>query len=225
MTDTMPAELAANLIVFCENRRRVYALLSRCFETEIDTAFADKLARETALESDDPALVEGFAALKADLADADEGALEQLAVAFNRVFFGMGPRTAQKAFPYESVYTSEDGLMMQEAYVQVKRVYAAAGFAKDPSFTEPEDHLAVQLAFMARLCETAVEALQANDAEAAEAALRGQLTFLQDHLLNWIDRFVIDSKAAAGGGFYANLATFTQAYLQADAEATAEVVE
>ena len=59
----------------------------------------------------------------------------------------------------------------------------------------------------------------------AEAALRGQLTFLQDHLLNWIDRFVIDSKAAAGGGFYANLATFTQAYLQADAEATAEVVE
>ena len=138
MTDTMPAGLAANLIIFCENRRRVYALLSRCFETEIDAAFADKLARETALESDDPALVEGFAALKADLADADEGALEQLAVAFNRVFFGMGPRTAQKAFPYESVYTSEDGLMMQEAYVQVKRVYAAAGFAKDPSFTEPE---------------------------------------------------------------------------------------
>ena len=40
MIETMPAELAENLIDFCENRDRVYALLSRCYETEIDAAFA-----------------------------------------------------------------------------------------------------------------------------------------------------------------------------------------
>ena len=136
----MPAELAENLIDFCENRSRVYALLSRCYETEIDAAFAEALAGEAALASDDAGLAAGFAALQADLAGCDEDALEQLAVVFDRAFFGMGPRTAQKAFPYESVYTSEGGLMMQEAYAEVLHVYRNAGFAKNPGFKEPEDH-------------------------------------------------------------------------------------
>lgn len=224
MTETMPAELAENLIDFCENRSRVYALLSRCYETEIDAAFADALAGEAALASDDAELAAGFAALQADLADCDEDALEQLAVVFDRAFFGMGPRTAQKAFPYESVYTSEGGLMMQDAYSEVLRLYRAAGFAKDPGFTEPEDHLAVELAFMVRLCERAVEALRAGDEPAAEAALAEQRAFVRAHLLNWVPAFVRDMKASAESGFYAHLATFTEAYLAADAEALAEVV-
>ena len=225
MTETMPAELAANLIDFCENRRRVYALLSRCFATEVDAAFAEELAREAALESDDPALAEGFAALKADLADADDAALEQLAVAFNRVFYGMGPRTAQKAFPYESVYTSEGGLMMQEAYSAVVALYRAAGFAKDPGFTEPEDHLAVELAFMARLCERACEALREGDEAAAETAFVEQLSFVREHLLNWVPAFARDMRAAAEDGFYAHLAAFVEAYARADEAAVSEVVE
>lgn len=36
-------------------------------------------------------------------------------------------------------------------------VYRNAGFAKNPGFKEPEDHLAVELAFMALLCDRAVE--------------------------------------------------------------------
>ena len=145
MSNTMSDELVSNLVDFCENRLRVYAMLSRCFEKELDAAFAEELATKVAFASDDAALAEGFSLLQSDLAKRDEPALEQLAVAFNRVFFGMGPRAAQKAFPYESVYTSERGLMMQEAYNQVLRIYRASGFAKDPKFTEPEDHLAVEI--------------------------------------------------------------------------------
>ncbi|WP_080800852.1 TorD/DmsD family molecular chaperone [Arabiibacter massiliensis] len=224
MTETMPAELADNLIDFCENRRRVYALLSRCYERELDAPFAKELA-EAALESDDPALAEGFAALKADLAACDDAALEELAVVFNRAFFGMGPRTAQKAFPYESVYTSEGGLMMQDAYSEVLGLYRAAGFAKDPGFTEPEDHLAIELAFMALLCGRAVEALRAGDEAGAERQLRAQASFAREHLLNWVPVFACEMRAAAEGGFYEHLASFTEAYLDADARALAEVVE
>ena len=225
MTDTMPAELAENLIEFCENRGRVYALLSRCYETEVDAAFAEELAGEASLDSDDPALAEGFARLRADLAGCDEDGLERLAVVFDRAFFGMGPRTAQKAFPYESVYTSEGGLMMQDAYAEVLHVYRAAGFAKDPGFKEPEDHLAVELAFMALLCGRAVEALRAGDGDGAERHLGAQLSFAREHLLNWIDRFCADVRKAAEDGFYFDLATFTEAYLRADEAALAEVVE
>ena len=187
MEEVMSVELVENLVDFCENRARVYALLSRCYEKELDAAFAAELAEAARVESDDPALAEGFAALQADLAGCDDGQLELLAVVFDRVFFGMGPRPAQKAFPYESVYTSEGGLMMQDAYSEVLRLYRAAGFAKDPGFTEPEDLLAVEL-------------------------------------LNWVPAFVRDMKASAESGFYAHLATFTEAYLAADAEALAEVV-
>lgn len=225
MSETMPAELAENLIDFCENRRRVYALLSRCYEKEVDAAFAESFSCDAALESDDATLAAQFAALQADLADCDEAKLEQLAVVFDRAFFGMGPRTAQKAFPYESVYTSEGGLMMQDAYAQVLHVYRDAGFAKNPGFTEPEDHLAVELAFMELLCGRAIEALRAGDEAGAERQLRAQLSFLQEHLLNWIERFIGDTMKAAEEGFYFDLAAFTNAYLKADAQALAEVVE
>ena len=225
MTDTMPAELVENLIDFCENRGRVYALLSRCYETEIDAAFAETFSQGAALSSDDAALADGFAALQADLVACDEGKLEQLAVVFDRAFFGMGPRTAQKAFPYESVYTSDGGLMMQDAYADVLHVYRDARFEKNPGFTEPEDHLAVELAFMARLGERAADELRANDADAAEASLAAQRLFLHDHLLNWTDRFAVDMESAAGEGFYAHLASFTRAFLVADADELAEVLE
>ncbi|MRX81842.1 molecular chaperone [Eggerthella guodeyinii] len=224
-TEAISAELAENLIEFCENRGRVYALLSRCYETEVDAAFAGELAGEASLDSDDPALAEGFSRLRADLAGCDEDGLERLAVVFDRAFFGMGPRTAQKAFPYESVYTSEGGLMMQDAYSEVLRVYRGAGFAKDPGFKEPEDHLAVELAFMALLCGRAVEALRAGDEDGAERQLRAQLSFAREHLLNWIERFAADVRKAAEGGFYFHLATFTEAYLRADAAALTDVVE
>lgn len=225
MTDTMPAELAENLIDFCENRGRVYALLSRCYEAEVDAAFAEELAGEASLASDDEALAEGFARLQADLADCDEAELEQLAVVFDRAFFGMGPRTAQKAFPYESVYTSEGGLMMQDAYAEVLHVYRGAGFAKDPGFREPEDHLALELAFVSLLCGRAVEDLRAGDAAGTERQLGAQLSFVREHLLNWVPSFLGDLKAAAEGGFYEHLATFTEAFLRADEAALAEVVE
>ena len=223
--DALPADLVDNLVEFCENRGRVYALLSRCYETEVDAAFAEALAGEASLDSDDVALADGFAALQADLAGCDEDALEQLAVVFDRAFFGMGPRTAQKAFPYESVYTSEGGLMMQDAYAEVLHVYRAAGFAKAPGFKEPEDHLAVELAFVSLLCGRAVEALRAGDAAGAERHLAAQLAFVREHLLNWVPSFLGDLKAAAEGGFYEHLATFTEAYLRADEAALADVVE
>ncbi|MEF9875566.1 MAG: molecular chaperone TorD family protein [Gordonibacter sp.] len=225
MSENLSAEVAENLIEFCENRGRIYTLLSRCYEKEMDAAFAAEFAGSASFESDDVVLAEDFAALRADLADCDEAQLEQLAVVFDRAFFGMGPRTAQKAFPYESVYTSEGGLMMQDAYSAVLQVYRDASFVKNPGFTEPEDHLAVELAFMALLCERAIEALRGGDEEGAETHLAAQLTFLQQHLLNWVAPFARDVQAAAESGFYLHLALFTEAYLGADEQALGEVLD
>lgn len=227
----MDPETRAALIDLMESRAHVYQVLSRCYRTEVDAAFALELTDEFAFESDDASLNEALAAMRAALADANEEALELLAVTFDRVFFGMGPLTARHAFPYESVYTSDKGIMMQDAYVDVARAYREQALAKDPAFTEPEDHLAVELAFMATLADRACSFLSANSAEGDEAAtvtVRQSLAFAQAHLLNWLDRFCGELALAAApdgeDGFYVALARFTERFVKGDAAVLEEML-
>lgn len=205
-------------------RAHVYALLSRCFETEMDAGFAQELAESFEFESDDGQLNDSMAQMRAALSGIDEGGLEQLAVAFDRVFFGMGPRTAQKAFPYESVYTSDRGLMMQDAYSDAVKVYRRNALRKSDGFTEPEDHIAVELAFLEQLCRRAAQAAEDGAADEVEASLAEQLAFLNGHLLNWTDAFCRDLRAAAEGGFYSHLAAFTRRFLEVDASVVEEMI-
>lgn len=212
------------LAALMASRANVYRLLSRCYRSEVDDALARELTSEFAFTSDEAALTAALDAMRAALDGADEAALEQLAVTFDRVFFGMGPLTARHAFPYESVYTSDRGIMMQDAYAQVVRAYREQHLAKDASFTEPEDHLACELAFMATLADRAAAFLATGDAaddDAADQTVRQSLTFAQNHLLNWVDRFCIDLDAAASSdgtdGFYPSLARFTAAFVRGDA--------
>lgn len=220
--EPMDAQLAAELSQETANRKNVYALLARCFEKEVDAAFAADVAESFAFESEDAVLNESVAALRACLAGVDAAGIEQLAVWFDRIFFGMGPLSAKHAFPYESVYTSQRGLLMQEAYGTTRRAYRENGLQKSDDFAEPDDHLAVQLAFMAALCDRAAEALEARDEDAAEAAFKVQRQFARGHLLNWIGRFAADVETAASAGdtpesgFYAHAARFTARFVELD---------
>lgn len=206
------------------NRGRVYGLLSRCYEVEMDDDFAKQFAEQLVFASDKKELVTYLEAMKEDLADYSEEHFEHLAVVFNRIFFGMGPQTAQKAFPYESVYTSEKGLMMQEAYLEAVSAYREERLVKNPSFPEPEDHIAVELAFMQSLCDRTRVALEEENMEKAEQLFSQQHEFLVSHLLNWIEPFTADMEASAEEGFYRHLACFTEKFLKADEEALSEVV-
>ncbi len=207
-----------------ESRANVYLMLSRCYEREVDRALAADLSAGFAFESSDAQLARSLDAMESALAEIDDADIEMLAVDFDRVFFGMGPLTARHAFPYESVYTSERGIMMQDAYAQVARIYREQRLAKDSSFTEPEDHIAVELAFMATLAQRTATFLGEGLDEAAEQTVRQQLSFLQGHLLNWADRFCIDLRQAAPGGFYEALADFTIGLLRTDEQLLADML-
>lgn len=221
---TLSDALKENLKTFCTNRGTLYGFLARCFERELDEECARQVAQEFSIVSEDKALEKEAQELKDALASINDDTLEQLAVVYNRVFYGMGPRTAQKAFPYESVYTSSGGLMMQNAYSEVKRIYALDGFAKNPEFSEPEDHIAVELAFMSALCKNAVSVIEEGDEAAVTTALDKQLDFLQHHLLNWIEPFIADMQNSAEQGFYWHLAAFTQAFLKDEEDALHEIL-
>ena len=113
---------------------------------------------------------------------------------------------------------------MQEAYSKAVSAYRQERLAKNPSFPEPEDHLAVELAFMQSLCERTASALSMGDESEAERLFAEQRAFIDEHLLTWIERFASDAKVSAESGFYWHLAAFTEEFLKADSEALAEVL-
>lgn len=220
----------AELVAVTENRRHLYDFLSRCYRTEMDGEFAQALS-SMEFACDDQVLMEQMEQMKRCVSDADDALLEHFAVLYNRIFFGMGPIGAKRAFPYESVYTSQKGLLMQDAYEATRIEYRMHGLEKSQSFPEPDDHLAVQLAFVAWLCGGVVEAAGAGDEAAVENALTDQLRFITNHLMNWVDRFTaemaIATQAAAAERdegdnvpelFYLALAKFTILFLCFDVE-------
>ena len=218
-------EMNQELKALTESRQHIYSVLSHFFETEITKEYADEFVASFDFESDNDDLNTAFERMRECLSGVDEHEIEELAVVFDRVFFGMGPRTAHKAFPYESVYTSVGGRMNQEAWTQVKALYRAAGFEKNPDFKEPEDHIAVQLAFMSEVCSQIAAALEAHQMDTAEALIKKQDEFIDNHFMSWINPFFADvQKATDNKGFYSLLAIATQVFIGYDQEILHELM-
>ena len=142
-----------------------------------------------------------------------ETVAKDLAGAFARLFLGVGGR--RSAPPYESAYTSERGLLFQEASGHSAAQLMNLGLQVSGSFSEPPDHLAVQLEIVAELARRREESDGTADAE--KYADR-QLAFLENRLLPWIRAFRDDCATFDRSGFYATAAGCLVAYVTADAE-------
>jgi TorA maturation chaperone TorD len=112
--------------------------------------------------------------------------LDKLGVEFTRLFSGiqegMGPPP-----PFESVWR-EDRLIGESA-VAVIRDYAAAGFADIDLEAGPQDHISVELKFMALLALRESEAWKAGNTDIAQTRVSQQEVFLRDHLGAWAPRW------------------------------------
>ncbi|MGQ9862826.1 MAG: TorD/DmsD family molecular chaperone [Thiobacillaceae bacterium] len=113
---------------------------------------------------------------------ADPTALERLGVEFTRLFSGIlegyGPPP-----PFESVW--REGRLMGESTAAVIDAYAAAGFADIDPQVGPQDHIAVELKFIALAALREAEDWRKGDREAARNRLIQQQDFLRDHLSVW----------------------------------------
>lgn len=118
--------------------------------------------------------------------------LERLGVEFTRLFSGMQEGLGPPP-PFESVWR-EDRLI-GESTVAVIEAYAAAGFADIDPAAGPQDHLAVELKFIALLALREAEAWRSGDTDAARWRRGQQRDFLQGHLAAWAPRWV---EAVAG---------------------------
>ena len=204
---------ASEFSALISNREALYRLLARLYRIEVD----DPLLRQLAemgfpAECDEPELAEGYRMLSDWLRNSGSDPLTDLAVDYARIFLGAGVYEGVVASPYESVYTSKERLIMQEARDQVCAVYNAKGLCLTESTEIPEDHIALELEFMAHLCQ---ETMQAGDDPAlVSSLLREQKEFLERHIGKWAPAFCADIEKCASTDFYKAVGKITRGFLK-----------
>jgi len=197
-------------LAYTDTRISIYRWLSTLFAKEIDPKTLDEYRQGAGVNflkslSTISAFTPGVRALQ-DLMEQETAtgdlALE-LAGDFGFLFLGSGGQ--QSVPPYESVYTSHNGTMFQEAEQQTRRILEKYGLGVCKNVREPADHIAVQLELMAHLFELSAKSAVTDDDQANTLKIE-QKTFLEDHLLNWVPVFCANCVKNDPGGFYAALA-------------------
>ncbi|MCL2892866.1 TorD/DmsD family molecular chaperone [Brenneria tiliae] len=197
------------------NRENLYRLLGRLYQAEVDKSLLGRMVElGFPAECEEPELSGGYRMLTAYLQNSGPDPLTDLAVDYAAVFLGAGIAEGIVAYPYESVYTSPERLVMQDAWEQVVSLYQAKGLNKAGALDIPEDHIALECEFMATLCRDSGQAVAAQDLPGVSASLREQQRFLAQHLLNWVPAFCADIQKCAQTDFYKAIAGITTGYLR-----------
>ncbi len=108
---------------------------------------------------------------------------------------------AYRASPCESVWLDQEGLGMQAPMFQVREFYRQFDLAAANWRIRPDDHLVIELHFLACLMED-------DHPQALPEAAR----FLDEHLLRWLPLFARRVSARCATAFYAGAALLTAAY-------------
>ena len=195
-----------------------YELLGRLFQREVDAELLRSLCegRYPAHTGNDH-LDEGYRGLVVFLNHRGERTGTELNVDYLHVFIGNTQDASHVAYPYESVYTSPDHLLMQDARDAVLAAYRSEMITLVNEHNEPEDHMGFELAFCAVLLRRAAEALAGGDTARAVELVGKERAFVRDHLGVWAPEFAGDVKRIAQTGFYRALADVLLGYLEVDA--------
>jgi len=154
--------------------------------------------------------------------DELEKARLELAIEYAGLFLGVW---RVPAHPSESAYFTGGQLIMQEPRDEVLKIYRSMGVDKGDQFKEPEDHIALELQFMAHVCEKANAALAKQDITEARECLGVQRDFLNDHLGKWVPKLSADILKSARREFYKAIAKITEGYVEMDKKVVAELIE
>lgn len=198
-------------VAFLQTRMALFYLLQSAYAAPLTPDVADSLTEcftvyGALLDWEGPGL---------DPWDPDRDSPE-----FYRLFVGPGSLIAP---PYESIYRSLDGLLMQAETLSVRAAYQEAGLQKREGQGEPDDHLPLELEFYARLQYQALSAYQASDWAAADQLLATQAQFHKDHLNRWVPAFCTKVLAGSLSPFYRSLARLTRETLRTETQVLSAV--
>lgn len=208
-----------------EVRANIYRFLARIYRSEVTEQLLSDMKDVTLPEAGEgETFAEGAAELRMFLKRPGIDPRTDLAVDYARVFLGAGIADGSAAYPYESVYTSPEKLMMQDARDEVVALYKGHGLAVEGTGDEPEDHIAFELDFMAHLIGEGTACARESDLAGLARSLGQQRTFLHDHLQNWVGRFCGDVVQYASTSFYPAIAKMTEGFISMDSDLIDELI-
>jgi len=129
---------------------------------------------------------------------------EEIRADYLRLFVGLKKALAP---PWESVYLSPSGLVFQQPTLEVRRAYLEAAFSHDQMFEAPDDHVSLELEFLAALNERIAAALDAGNVADADHTRSLRQRFLEHHLDLWVGAFARDILTYSTTSFWKGVAT------------------
>lgn len=224
-----------DLVTINTNRERIYAFLSKVYEVELTRELIDKMRSGDVPPLDpksldgltDSDVQEGFALLSRGIAAMKGKKLDDVWTDLASDFAGtfLGVKYDILPHPSESAYSSGDHLVYQKSRNDVLSYYREAGLDKISTFTEPEDHVAIELIFMSLLARQTADALNSENIEESKRLIELQKRFLKEHLTKWVPRLCDDILKAARLDFYKGVARMTKGFVSADVSLLDEMTE
>jgi anaerobic sulfite reductase subunit A len=214
-----------SILEILQERAATYSFLAQLYKHEVSAEQLENLIPALVKEGgDQDAVGEGHTLLRQFAQQAQDSDLKKEARELAAEYAALFLNAARKPVsPYESVYTSPDHLVMQKARDEVVAEYRKEGLDRIGDFREPEDHIAIELEFMAYLCDRAAEALDA-DLDVAQAYLQKQKAFLDEHLLVWVPDFCEDVIKFTQSDFFRGLAQITAEHLSMERDTVDELL-
>ncbi len=151
-------------------------------------------------------LKDALAQLKAPYPDAE---LDELAADYAAIYLTHG----LSASPLESVWTDPEGLALQDATFRLRQQYRIHGLVVENWRHRSEDHLVVQLHFLALML-----------GRLGVAAIREVASFMDEHLLRWLPVFATRVVGRCATRFYAGVALLTDGYCDQMRDVLAEML-
>ena len=207
-----------------EWRGNIYALIGFAYYQRPSRTFLQGLAANdpfslSVFPEIDDRVTEGLRLLSASLKPFRQGVpdddLERVQWDYTRMFTGPG---MPKAPPWESYYRTEERIVFSRYTLEVRACYERFGLVSEHKDHEPDDHIGLELEFMAHLCDRCMEALREGDRRAAVTTLDAQREFLDHHLLLWAPLFCRDVCNNAESDFFLGMARLTEGFLDGDRE-------
>ncbi|MEL1133660.1 molecular chaperone TorD family protein [Desulfitobacterium sp. THU1] len=219
------------ITILLANRSYLYRLLQRIFggepQAEILRVATDSHTQEALqlLLQDDEHLFDKHFEVLSEVARAmeidPEQTIDKLRSEYTYLFIGPNSLPAP---PWESVYLTKERVLFQESTLNVRRAYLKYNFLPSNYPHEADDHIGLEMDFMAHLSQLAQEHFEKRSIKDFITVVEDQKAFLQEHLLLWIGDFAEDIQKSKTHNFYPPMADLTKQVLKIDAQLLDELL-
>jgi putative dimethyl sulfoxide reductase chaperone len=202
----------------------VMGLLGRALYREPERAWlealvTDQIFDESPLGEAQPEIVRGLEILQrwtqSQAGSISEQNFRDIKMDYTKLFIGLGNLPTA---PWESVYFNRERLVFQQQTIQVREWYSRFGLQVEKINKEPDDHIGLEILFIAHLSSLALQAIEDDDQKSIEEILQAQRDFLSEHLLRWGTAWAKLAGQHAATDFYRGIAHLTHGSLLAIAE-------